>query len=154
VKKVEDEPAQPGKPLTIRQLKFIEAMLTGVAIRTAAKAAGVTERSAHAWLLLPAVRAAIEQGKAALIASSRERIELLSLAAIDTLQELMNDAETPATVRAQCAKALAARVLDAVPAQATETPTAQGIDYSAWSAEDLGIIYPLILKYEQEKKQA
>ena len=63
----------------------------------------------------------------------------------------MLDAETPATVRAQCAKALASRVLDAAPAQA-ETP--QGIDYNAWSAEDLDIVYPLILKYEQENKQA
>src|SRR5450755_184158 len=138
--------------LTIRQLKFIEAMLTGVAIRTAAKAAGVTERTAHNWLLLDHVKAQLASGTEALLSSSRERIELLSLAAVDTLQELMNDAETPATVRATCARALASRVLDAP--VAAETPTAQGIDYNAWSAEDLDIVYPLILKYEQEKKQA
>ncbi len=142
------------RELTPAQAKFVSALLSGLSIKQAAKSANVTERTSHNWMKLAHVKQAVDEGTAAIVGAARLRAEVFSAQAVSVLATLMLDTSTPPQVRVTAARTLAARVLEPSPVQATETPVAQGIDYSAWSAEDLGIIYPLILKYEQEKKQA
>jgi hypothetical protein len=139
--------------LTSKQTLFVEQLLTGSSIKLAAKVAGVTERTAHNWLLLPQVKKAIEQGKEALFTSSLSRIELLSLAAIDRLQDMMNDPLVPPNVQASCARALAAKRLEVAPAMAEAAP--RRIDWSIFTPAQLDIIQPIFEAAEAERnKQA
>ncbi|SRR6266487_1322829 len=142
------------RELTPAQAKFVAALLSGLSIKQAAKSANVTERTSHNWMKLAHVKQAIAEGTEAIVSAARLRAEVFSAQAVSVLGTLMLDTTTPPQVRVTAARTLAARVLEPSPAQATAPPPAQGIDYSGWSVEDLNIIYPLVQKYEQEKKQA
>jgi phage terminase small subunit len=137
--------------LTSKQTTFVEQLLTGSSIKLAAKIAGVTERTAHNWLLLEQVKQAIATGKEALFTSSLSRIELLSLAAIDRLQEMMNDPLVPANVQASCARVLAAKRLEVAPAMAEAAP--RSIDWSIFTPAQLDIIQPIFEAAEAERKK-
>jgi phage terminase small subunit len=90
--------------LSRKQETFIAALLTLPAINAAARAAGVTEKTAHVWLKQPHVQAAY---KAARREAFDETLNLLMTGTATALQVLlstMKDTKAPYGVRVHAAR--------------------------------------------------
>lgn len=82
------------------------ALAGGATHRDAAKAAGVHERSIRRWLDDPAFREAIDQARGQILETALGRLSDLCTRATEVFRELMDDADTPASVRLGAARAV------------------------------------------------
>ena len=85
-----DSPA--AKPLTAKQLRAVEALLSSPSIVAAAKVAGSNEATIRRWLRTePAFRAAVENGARELRRSALASVTAGMQAAADTLRTIVTD---------------------------------------------------------------
>lgn len=91
--------------LTTKQRRFVEALLTNPTIVQAAEVAGVCEKSAHNYLKLPEVRAAIREAQTTAMQSAAAAAAGLSGEAVGVLRDLSQSSESE-QVRLGAARAL------------------------------------------------
>lgn len=84
----------PAVLLSAKEQVFVVALLGGADIVTAAKEAGVSERTGRGWQHKPAVRDAIHEGRRQVIDAATTRFAALSSKAHDVLAAAM-DLATP-----------------------------------------------------------
>ena len=91
-----------GRRLTPKRRAFVRALLTEKDTRSAAKAAGISERTAYRWVQDPAIQAALLNAEGAALEQVTRGLLRLARGAVDTLEEAMDDtgARTSARVRA------------------------------------------------------
>jgi hypothetical protein len=85
-------PPRP-KPLTPKQVAWIDAVARGESYRDAAQTAGVAYGTTHAWRRNPGVRAELERIADDRIAYARDSGRLVLPQAIQVLIEIMEDPE-------------------------------------------------------------
>ena len=98
----------PGD-LTPKQLKGLEALLTEPTIQRAAEAANVSYAQLRRWLEQPAFADTYRRARTVAFETVLVSLQTTTQRAIETLSALMENTETPASVRMNCA----ARLLDA-----------------------------------------
>ena len=98
----------PGD-LTPKQLKGLEALLTEPTIQRAAEAANVSYAQLRRWLEQPAFADTYRRARTVAFETVLVSLQTTTQRAIETLSQLMENTETPASVRMNCA----ARLLDA-----------------------------------------
>ena len=145
----------PGEnELTPAQARLITCLLTGCNVRTAARDAGIVEKSAFRYLAMPHVQKALADGTNEIMRSAIERLQLLALEGLETIVEIMKDRDNQAHVRLKAAHILASRLTELKPVEA-EQKDQGNIDYSVLTPEELDIVYPILAKLEErQKKQA
>lgn len=80
--------------LTPKQETFIEALLAGNTLQTAAKAAGIGERTGQRWHKQPHIQAAYKVAQKRLFEQALTGLMLKAEKAIETLDGAMTNAET------------------------------------------------------------
>jgi transposase-like protein len=89
-----EEPTAFEDPLVLqpRHMKALRALANGCSVKEAARAAGVSRSTLHRWLTEhPAVRAAHDAWKSAVRTSAHNRLLALQDAAVDVLEEEINE---------------------------------------------------------------
>jgi phage terminase small subunit len=86
--------------LSVKQEQFIAALIAGNSIVVSAKAVGIAEKTAHAWLKKPHVQAAYKSAKQAAFDEVLEGLRECASAAISTLKSNLTALETSVQVRA------------------------------------------------------
>lgn len=82
---------QNGAKITARQRRLIEALLTGKTISQACQVAGVGRRTYYRWVKQPHFTEALQQAEADLLTASMRRLLSMQGAAVNGLQDLLND---------------------------------------------------------------
>lgn len=142
----------PGEnELTPAQARLITCLLTGCNVRTAARDAGIVEKSAFRYLAMPHVQKALADGTNEIMRSAIERLQLLALEGLETIVEIMKDRDNQAHVRLKAAHILASRLTELKPVEAEQKDQGK-IDYSGLTVEELDIVYPILAKLEQKKQ--
>lgn len=95
-----------GKPLSERQLRAIDALLTHTSKQEAAEAAGIARRTLSKYLSQDDFKAALRAAQDALIADATANLKQASNPAITTLLEVCQDAENPPSVRVSASRAI------------------------------------------------
>ena len=95
--------------LTPKQLKGLECLLTQPTIEKAAKAASISYAQLRRWLEQPLFADAYRRARTTAFETVLVSLQTTTQRAIETLSQLMENIETPASVRMNCA----ARLLDA-----------------------------------------
>jgi phage terminase small subunit len=101
--------------LTRKQALLVSALLTAPTLTAAAKAAGVSDVTAWRWLKLPEVEAAYREARRAVVHQAMTRLQQVCGTAVETLEEIMGDAEAPTSSRvtaARCALDLAVKAVE------------------------------------------
>lgn len=107
-------PAQENgdSQLSVKQERFIAALLAGNGIQIAANVAGVNEKTADRWLQLPHVQKAYKHAQQVVF---DEAINLLITDISDaraTLNSIMKDTSVPAGVRVRASQILLEKAID------------------------------------------
>ncbi len=84
-----------SEKLTAKQETMIAALVAGHTIQTAAKAANVSERQAHRWLLLPHFQSAYKAAQKAVFNQALQGLMLRVDKAIEALDKHMSHEDTP-----------------------------------------------------------
>ena len=92
--------------LTVKQTAYIAARLESRSIIEAAKSAGVAERTARRWEVLPQVRQALAAGADELLAEAARRAKMRLCAGLDTLAAIMSNESAPVGIRVAAARAI------------------------------------------------
>jgi hypothetical protein len=95
--------SKQDKELTPKQTRAIAALLTAKDVQSAAKEAGVGERTLHTWLDDPAFREALKQAEAEAIQAAQRRLAGTSAYAISVILNVMAEKAIPAGVRLRAA---------------------------------------------------
>src|SRR5438067_2162002 len=90
--------------LTPKQELLITALLTPLSIVTAAKAAGIAEKTARRWLKLPHFQAAYQAAQKSLFNQALTGLMQKVDKAIETLDRNMDSKETPASTQVRAAQ--------------------------------------------------
>lgn len=93
-----------GRELSTKQSKAIAALLSERSIDAAAKAAGIGQTTMHRWLNDDLFVAALRQAEAGLLDAATRRLLALQGDAIDALQNVLQDGDTPPGTRVQAAR--------------------------------------------------
>jgi phage terminase small subunit len=96
--------SEQQQQLTAKQQKLITSLLSGIAIIDASKDAGISEKTAHAWLKLPHVHAAYQEAQQTIF---DETLRLLMSDVNDarlTLRTIMKDESAPHGNRVRAAQ--------------------------------------------------
>ena len=96
--------------LTAKQRGFVRALLTERDVRAAARAAGIAERTAHRWLRLEALQAAIVDAEADALAVATRGLVRLAADAVNTLGDAMTDKDAATGARIRAADILLTRL--------------------------------------------
>jgi len=99
-----DQASATGEQLTPKQELLISLLLAGVNIATAAKQAGVSDKTARRWLKLPAFKHAYRTAQHDLFRESLQALQGKIEKAIDTLDRHMDADETPASSQIRAAQ--------------------------------------------------
>ena len=99
------------KDLSPRQSRFVAAMLAARTIGEAAQTAGVTERTGKRYLKTSAVKLALANALDSAMTQATSRAVAAMSEALETLEAIHRDEETPASTRVSAARA----ILDAGP---------------------------------------
>lgn len=100
---------QTSGDLTPKQFKGLEALLTEPTIQRAAETAGVSYAQLRRWLEQRAFAEAYQRARTIAFETVLVSLQTTTQRAIETLSALMENADTPASVRMNCAS----RLLDA-----------------------------------------
>ena len=108
--------------MTSRQQKALTALIRAPTVEAAARAAGVGYSTVRKWLKDDVeFKAAYTAEMDALLQDASRKARAATGAAIDTLQTVMQDAETPAAAKVSAAKTLIDSALRLTEAVDTET---------------------------------
>lgn len=88
--------------ISAKQTRAVSALLTNAKIEAAAAVCGVSVRTLYQWLRQDTFRVALKTAQAAVIEHAQNRLITGQAAALDTLEELMQRAESE-SVRRQAA---------------------------------------------------
>lgn len=91
------------RKLSTNQRRAIEALLVEPTVKRAAEKAGLGERTVHRYLADDAFKARLRQHQDEAITAAVAALVGLTGEAIDTLRSLLQDKETPPSVRARAA---------------------------------------------------
>lgn len=101
--------------LTLRQARFLAALLTHDSIKEAAQATGISEVTAHAFLKLKHFDVEYARARRAIVRHALTQVQRLTSTAVTTLKTLMDgESDKVANVRAYAAKAVLDIALRAV----------------------------------------
>src|SRR6266571_5237469 len=89
--------------LSVKQQQLIAALIAGNPIVVAAKAVGIAEKTAHAWLKQPHFQDAYRQAKQSVYDDALESLRDSVSQAIDTLKNIMASTEIDPAVRVRAA---------------------------------------------------
>jgi hypothetical protein len=92
--------------LTQKQQKTIQALLENPTARAAAKAAGVGETTLYRWLGEAAFSRAYRAARNQLLEGTLTALQAASSEAVQTLRQVMQDAEAMVTARVSAARAI------------------------------------------------
>lgn len=92
------------KELTPKQTRAIAALLIAKDVASAAKEAGLGERTLHTWLDEPAFRAALKEAEGQAIEAAVRRLSGTSQYAVGVMLSVMADKSVPASVRLRAAQ--------------------------------------------------
>lgn len=108
--------------MTSRQQKALTALIRAPTVEAAARAAGVGYSTVRKWLKDDAeFKAAYSAEMDALLQDASRKARAATGAAVDTLTNIMQDAETPAAAKVSAAKTLIDSALRLTEAVDTET---------------------------------
>jgi methylaspartate ammonia-lyase len=99
--------AENGR-LSARQQRLAAALAAGKDVRSAAKAARISERTAYRYLNDPAVRAALSQALDDALSMATRRVVAAMTEALTTLEAVHADTKQPASARVSAARAILA----------------------------------------------
>ena len=108
------ESGPKGSSLTRKQETGIAALLAQPTMKEAAAVAGVTEVTMWRWLQDDNFQAAYMQARRESVRHAMTRLQATTGDAVDTLGEIMRDAEAPKSVRVMAAKAVIEYAIKAV----------------------------------------
>ena len=97
--------ADPGG-LTVRQRKFVAALLAAPTVREAAKVAGICETTSHRYLADPRVRAALAERQDGVLGQVSRRLASEMGTALDVLVAVMGNDLMPPAPRVSAARAV------------------------------------------------
>ncbi len=83
--------SQNGAKITARQRRLIEALLAGQSITQACQTAGVGRRTYYRWMKQVHFADALQEAESELLTVSMRRLLSMQGAAVDGLQDLLND---------------------------------------------------------------
>jgi len=98
------ENVQQKKQLTPRQLRAVDALLSGATYQDAAKSAGVTDKTLSRWRKQPAFDDELRRRGTVAVSDASRRLTGTLDNAVDVLREVMNDEEAPQSVRIRAAR--------------------------------------------------
>jgi hypothetical protein len=101
----ENEP-QGHSELTIRQRKFIAAMLANRTVAAAADSLGVSKRSCQKWLTLPQVQQALSMALDELLDATTREVAWCMRDALEVLHSIALDPDAPYGSRVSAARAI------------------------------------------------
>lgn len=94
--------------LTLPQRRMIDALVAGQTQPEAAAVAGVSRTTVQRWVRLPNVRQALHDAQAAAVEEAARAAVGRMRAAVETIESVMSDGDTPAHVRLSAARELLA----------------------------------------------
>jgi len=92
----------------------ITALLTAPTIQEAAKISGVGEVTLWRWLQIPEFEKAYKEAKKLAVSQAIARLQQITGEAVETLRRIMNDSESPASVRVAAAKTIIEQAIKSV----------------------------------------
>ncbi len=99
------------QPLSSKQRRAVEALLTTGEVAAAAREVGVNRGTLYRWLQEPAFLAAVREAEAKALDELSRLLVRLSRTAVGTLAKAMSDPATPASTRVRAADAVLGRLL-------------------------------------------
>ena len=94
------------KELSPTQIKACAALLEGCSISEAGSRAGIGEKAVDRYLKIPAFQKLLNEGKRAGFAVATNKLARGSSQAVDTLTEIMLDADVSPSVRVRASEAI------------------------------------------------
>ncbi len=98
--------------LSTRQAAFVAALLSCQTRALASKKAGVSEITGNRWYKLPEVQAALREAKQDVIERALDQLSNGTPEAVQTLRDVLRDAEAPASARIRAAQIILETVLE------------------------------------------
>lgn len=95
-----------GEKWSRKKDQAIVALLTEPTITTAAEKAGITPRTLYKWLQTSEFKSAYMQAKREAVSVAITRLQQAAMEAVDTLRMVMNDVNSPASVRVSAARTI------------------------------------------------
>lgn len=92
-----------AKNLTVKQFKAVQSLLAGGRVTDAAKAASVSRTALYRWLALPKFKAELQRADGEIVEVLTRRLTALGALALDRLEEVLSDPDTPAAVQVRAA---------------------------------------------------
>ena len=105
----------PTQTSLAAQQQVLALISTGSTIAASAREAGIHRNTIYNWFRLPAFRDALERARYENAVHWHERSTLLVPLAVDTLTQILQDPEMPASVRARIALAILNRAATPLP---------------------------------------
>lgn len=102
--------SQPANNLTPKQVQLVTALLRGETLEQAAGAADVAYITAKRWRRLPAVAAALAEGRRELIASALDVLSVGARAAAAEMLAILRDKTVAPQVRLRAAESVLERL--------------------------------------------
>ena len=121
------------QPLTPKQRRAVEALLTTGDVAAAAREAGVGKGSLYRWMKQPAFLAAVREAEASALDELSRMLVRLGRTAAGTLAKAMGDPKAPYPTRVRAADAVLGRLLQlrelaTLEARVAELECAAGIE--------------------------
>ena len=101
----------PGRNLTRKQTRAVEALLLTGEVAAAAREAGVARETLQRWLKQPQFLEAVREAEAGALDDLSRMLVRLGRTAIGTLAKAMNDSTAPMATRVRAADAALGRLL-------------------------------------------
>lgn len=103
-----------GEKLSRNKEKAIAALLLKPSIPAAAKAVGIGERTLWRWLKDQQFKRAFKEARREVVRQAIAHVQAGLSEAVNTLKEIINDIDAPASARVSAAKAMIAMSLKAI----------------------------------------
>lgn len=97
--------------------RAVSALITAGSIKEAARAAGIGTRTLYSWLNDKDFREAYRQARREVVNQALAQLQRVSSSAVNTLSEIMEDSEAPASSRVSASKAVLELAIRAVELQ-------------------------------------
>ena len=105
---------QSAGKLTRKQEALISALLTAPSLAAAAQQAGLSEVTAWRWLKDATFQATYREARRAVVQHAIVQVQHATGEAVETLRNVMQDSESPASARVSAAKAILETAVKAV----------------------------------------
>lgn len=96
----------PGEKKEQKQERAISALLNAPSLREAAKEAGISEATLHRWLKKDDFKTAYREAKKELVNHAIYRLQHATGKAVNALEAVIDDKESPASARVSAAKTI------------------------------------------------